>query len=86
MKLKRVLKVGGLSVALIICALFLSVAVNNFLFSGTGNTVCSFTPKKWGLSLGEEWTMGDTNGQRTGTIKRSRIGPVLIEHYHNDNE
>jgi hypothetical protein len=84
MKLKRIVKVGGLSIVSIVCGLFLWVAVGNFLFSRTGNTEYSFTPKKWGLSVGEEWIMMNTNGQRMGTIKKSKIGPILIERYRNE--
>lgn len=84
MKIKRLVKVGGVSVVSILCALFLWVVVGNFLFSRTGNTEYSFTLKKWGLSVGEEWIMMDTNGQKTGTISKSKIGPILIERYRDE--
>lgn len=84
MKLKRVIKVGILSVVSIVCGLFLWVALGNFLFSTSGNTEYSFTPKKWGFAIGEEWTMMNTNGQKVGTIRKSKIGPVLIERYRNE--
>ena len=81
MKLKRVVKVAFISVGSLVGALFVWVAVVNFLSSGRGNTEFYFTSEKWEFSLGEKWIMMNTNGQKVGTINKSKIGPILIEHY-----